>query len=516
MNLKQALQVAIQLHQQGNLTKAKELYQQILQIDREQPIALHLLGVVAFQAGRYDIAEELISRAINIKSNFDEAHNNLANVMKSVGRMQEAVNHYKKAINIKPGVADCHYNLATAYESLNQFENAVEHFLRAIELNPANSVACFSLANTFRREGQLDNSIKFYRKVISINPEYAEAYRQIASISKFSTHDDDIKIMQQLIVKPSLTDSQKMHLGFGLGKAFEDIKDYQQSFQYIEKANLIKRKEFVFDIANWDRYIEKQMNVFNAEFFEKYSTSGCLDDAPIFILGMPRSGTSLVEQILASHSQVFAAGEVQVLGSAVYSVFDVASFPENILQAEDQAFKELGEKYLKVMRNTAGLASFFSDKMPDNFKMIGMIKLMLPNAKIIHCQRNPVDNCLSIFKNYFSSNDLIYAYDQQELAKYYNGYAKLMKHWHRVLPGFIYDIHYEELVDEQQQQTRALLKFCGLEWQDTCLEFYQTKRAVKTASAAQVRQPVYRDSVQLWKHYEKQLQPLLQSLDNIE
>jgi tetratricopeptide (TPR) repeat protein len=516
MSLQQALDAAVHFHQTGNLAKAKELYQQILKSAPNHPIALHLLGVIAFQAGRNDIAENLIARAIKLKSNFDEAHNNLGNVFKSIGRLQDAVVQYKQAIKIKPEVADSHYNLATALEELGQTSEAIAQYQKAIDIKNDNSAAHFNLGNLFRRLGVLDDSVFHYRKAVSFNSSYAEAYRQIASIKKFSSEDDDIELMQHLIVKPDTGTTKKMHLAFGLGKAFEDLQQYSKAFQYIQQANSIKRNSFDFQIDNWDRYVDRQIKVFNADYFNKHLDSGSSATGPIFILGMPRSGTSLVEQILASHSNVYGAGEVQSLGNSVATIFNLSSFPENIVQVESGVFETLGEHYIRIMKEQSKELEFFTNKMPDNFKIIGMIKLMLPNAKVIHCQRDPMDNCLSLFKNYFSSNDLDYAYSQNELGRYYQGYLKLMKHWHDVLPGFIYDIQYEKIVADQEQESRALLQYCGLEWEASCLNFYQTKRAINTASAAQVRQPVYKDSVQLWKRYEKQLQPLQQSLAYIE
>ena len=226
---------------------------------------------------------------------------------------------------------------------------------------------------------------------------------------------------------------------------------------------------------------------------------------------MPRSGTTLVEQILASHPKVHRAGELNYLHRVVTSRFtkiDDARFAESLNQASTGDFSGAGGEYIRMIRERADSAGFITDKMPLNFHLIGMIKLMLPNAKIIHCCRDPLDTCLSIFKNYFSFDGHYYAYDLDEIGRYYNLYRDLMRHWRHVLPGFIYDIQYENLVAEQEKQSRALLAYCGLEWDDACLEFHKTDRPVQTASSAQVRRPIYKDSVQSWKRYENQLAPL--------
>ncbi|MGB5325882.1 MAG: sulfotransferase [Pseudomonadales bacterium] len=508
----QALEIAIRYHQAGNLAQAKDLYEKILQAEPQQPIALHLLGVLAHQKGRQDIALKLITKAIEIKPDYDEAHNNLGTVLKSLGRLQDAVTHYQLSIKLKPEAADPYYNVATAYEKLDLEDEAIAYYLRSIELNPRFAAAHFNLGNVYRRLGKFDDAVAHFRNAISIIPDYAEAYRVIARIKEHSAYDDDIKAMESLISQPTVSEQKKMHLAFGLGKAFEDLGNNQRTFEFIERGNVIKRQSFDLKIKNWDRYIERQMAVFTPALFERHRDAGCSDHTAVFILGMPRSGTSLVEQILASHADVHAAGEVRTLGDIIEAAFDIATFPENVLQAKSESFKQPGERYIELMRQHATRATRITNKTPDNFKIIGMIKLILPNAKIVHCQRNPMDNCWSLYKNYFSRNDQKYSYDQVELGLYYKGYLKLMKHWHRVLPGFIYDIQYEKIIAEQEPQTRALLEFCGLDWDDACLKFYQTERVVKTASAAQVRRPVYKSSVESWKRYEKQLSPLYRCL----
>ena len=512
ISIQRALEIASQIHIAGNLTKAKDLYRQILQVEPNHPIALHLLGVVAYQTGSFDIAEESIVKAIKLKPDFDEAYNNLGNVYKSIGRFQDAVIQYQHAIKLKPQSAEPHYNLAIAYELLGKSDDAVKHYQRAIDNNPSVAATYFNLANVYRGIGKLDDAVSHYRKAISIQPTYAEAYRQISRLKKYRGHDEDIKAMEQVIARPDITPQQKMHLAFGLGKAFEDLKQYQRSFEFVEQANRLKRADFNFDIKDWERFITRQIDIFTIDLFEKHLHTGYSDKTPIFILGMPRSGSSLVEQILASHPDVYGAGEVQILSGLISKTFDMNAFPENIVPATADIFNSLGESYLHSMRDKVGADAITTNKMLDNFKLIGMIKLMLPNAKIIHCVRDPMDNCFSIFKNYFSSNDLKYAYDQVELAIYYKGYEKLMKHWRSVLPNFVYDIQYENIVADLESQTRALLEYCDLDWDDRCIMFHKTERKVKTASAAQVRQPVYKGSVQLWKRYQEQLTPLLEHL----
>jgi tetratricopeptide (TPR) repeat protein len=488
--VERALKVATQYHNSGKLAEAQSIYQQILRAQPNHAIAMHLLGVVAMQAGRYDVAEKLICNAITLKPDLDEAYNNLGTMYESLGRFDESLPQYQKALEIRPGVAVVHFNLANVLRGLGRLEDAVFH----------------------------------YKETIKFSPGYAAAHRQLASIKKHTVYDDDMKAMEKLLEQPATDSEQKIHLAFGLGKAYEDLQQYEKSFPFIQQGNDIKRKSFKFKIQSWNKHITSLETIFSKDFFAKFKGVGSNNKTPIFILGMPRSGTSLVEQILASHSKVYAAGEMHCLNQTIASVFDMSNLSKELQHADIDVFSQLGDKYVSVMK-AQGLTDkgankafksvqYITDKMPGNFKLIGLIKLILPNAKIIHCRRNPMDNCLSLFKNYFSKGH-VYAYDQIELGQYYNLYARLMEHWHNVLPDFIYDVQYEQMVAEQDAQTRSLLEFCGLDWENACLDFHQTRRAVKTVSAVQVRRPIYKDSVKLWKRYEKQLAPLIESLQNV-
>lgn len=483
-DVEKKLKAAMEFHNHGDLANAQLNYQHVLQIDKNNPVAMHLLGAVAMQVGRPDIAEPLIRKAITLAPDLDEAHNNLATLLEGLGRFEESIKHYQRALEIKPGVAMVHFNLASI----------------------------------LRRIGRRTDAILHYKKTIEITPSYAAAYRQLISVKKYSEYDKNMQVMEVLIGKTDTSDNDKIHFAFGLGKAYEDLQEYEKSFEFIQQGNLLKHQSVNFDICNWDKQVADLKMVMNKHFFEKHDKVGSDDNTPIFILGMPRSGTSLVEQILASHPDVFGAGEVHTLNQVIGSYFNMNELLQTIDETESGVFAKLGELYVSAMRNNAMQQSvsgtrFITDKMPGNFKMIGLIKLLLPNAKIIHCRRNPMDNCFSLFKNYFSKGH-VYAYDQVELGGYYNRYLKLMRHWHEVLPGFIFDINYEAVVADQEGQTRKLLEYCDLKWDPACLKFYQTKRAVKTISATQVRRPIYKDSVHLWKKYQKQLASLAKSLSD--
>ncbi len=541
-----ALDTAVRYHSAGDLSKAEGIYRQILQTDPNQPDALHLIGTISLQVGKYEDAVELIFKSIQIKPGNVNALNNLGDALKMSGQPEKAVDYLVKAIDINPNYAEIHNNLGAALQDTGRLDEAIVSYRKAIELNPNYAEAHNNLANTLRASGHLEQAVDSYRNSIDINPNYAEAHnnlgttlqdlghlneaadyfrsaidikpgfaaahRHLTAVKKHSKYDDDIRNMEKIFLQPDTTDEQKMNLAFGLGKAFEDLHQYEKAFEYFVEGNSIKRKTFNFEIEQTEKHVRSLKTAFDDALFARNRAAGCANKTPIFILGMPRSGTTLVEQILASHPNVHAGGELNVLSDAVTSSFDKVKYPDRLDHVSSEIFSHLGDKYILSIREKFTDSAFVTDKMPYNFMHIGIIKLILPNARIIHCRRSPQDTCLSIFKSLFTSEGNEFSHDQIELGQYYNLYLELMDHWHTVMPGHIYDIQYEDIVGDQEEQSRALLAHCGLEWDEACLKFYKTVRPVTTASSVQVRQPIYRDSIQSWKRYEKQLSPLLKTL----
>jgi tetratricopeptide (TPR) repeat protein len=544
--LQQSINLALQHHAAGRLSEAESIYQQILQTNPNQPEALHLLGLVAHQGGKNEIAVDLINKAIAIKPDIADAHCNLGLALQALGKMDEAVACYDKVLAIRPDYAEAHSNLGLVFQKSGKIEKAVACYDKAIAINPDIAETHSNLGNALKNLGQLDEAVashnealaikpdyaeghsnlgnalkdlgKFdeavasYNKAIAIKPDYAEAYRHLSYVKKYSEYDEDVRAMENIYAKSDISDDQRMNLAFGLGKAFEDLKQYEKAFNYYAAGNVIKRGTYSYSIEDDARYLEKQKSVFSPSFFNTHKQGGCQDKTPIFIVGMPRSGTTLVEQVLASHPDVHGAGELPTLGGIISKLFGDRQYPDGVENLTDADSTRLGTEYIREIRKHSRQARFITDKMPHNRHFLGVIKLALPNAKIIHCTRNPADNGLSIFKSFFPVSRHYYAYDLREIGEYYNLYSDLMEHWHSVIPGFIYDIKYEDMVANQIEQTRALLEFCGLEWNDDCIEFHKTDRPVATASATQVRRPIYKSSVQSWKRYEKQLAPMFEVL----
>ena len=469
------LDIALQHHGAGRLPEAEGICQKILKTDPNQPVALHLLGVIAHQVGKNDTAVELITKALTITPEYAEAHNNLGTALKELGRVDEAAASYHQALSIKPDYAEAHYNLGTMQQNLGNLDEAMDSYHRALAIKPdlakahnnlgaalkelgrldeavdsyhqalainpnyaevhnnlgialqivgrleeavANyhkalaikpdyAEALGNLGNALRELGRLDEALANYRRALAIKPDLAEVHRHMALTKIHTEFDQDIQAMERAFTKPGISDEKRMHLAFSLGKAFEDLQQHEKAFDFFVVGNSIKRKEFSYSINDDANLFKMLKEVFDVPFFAKHQGAGCGDKTPIFVVGMPRSGTTLVEQILASHPQVHGAGELVVLNRIVSDFFDTESwdnFSKNIQQADDNAFEQLGEKYVMEIKERFRKSRFIIDKMPSNYLNIGIIKLALPNAKIIHCYRNPLDNILSIKKTFALQN----------------------------------------------------------------------------------------------------------------
>ncbi len=506
--------LGVVLNKLNKLDEAAASFHNALAIQPDNAEAHNNLGVTLSEQDKQEEAIASFQNALAVNPDYAETHFNLGNALRKLNELDEATACFHNALAIKPNYAEAHNNLGDTLKDRNKLDEAVTHFHKALAIKPEYAEAQNNLGIAFQDMGMLEEAVAKYRKAIEINPDYSKAYKNLAYIKQHTKYDEEVQAMENKYSMPDIDDQQRMYLAFGLGKAFEDLCQYEKAFGYFADGNAIKRRSLKYSIDDTINFSKRVKEVFDTPLFAKHQSAGCDDRTPIFILGMPRSGTSLVEQILASHPQVYGAGELATLGQSYYSYFDKQSdvvFPDSIRQLDTVYFEQPGIEYIQALRKHSLGLPFITDKMPGNFKHIGLIKLMLPNAKVIHCRRDPADTCLSIFKTHFIDNHE-YSYDLGELAHYYNFYSDLMEHWNTVIPGFIYDVQYENMVADQTNQTVALLEHCNLKWDDACLDFHKTDRQVKTASAAQVRRPIYKNSVQLWKHYELQLAPLLNFL----
>ncbi|MBF0194221.1 MAG: tetratricopeptide repeat protein [Magnetococcales bacterium] len=504
--------LGIALQKQGKLDEAVASYQKAISIKPDYAFTYSNLGVALQEQGKLNEAVASYQKAIFIKPDYTDAYSNLGNTLKEQGKLDEAVASCQKAITIKPDYADAYYNLGNALKEQGKLDEAVKNYQRAISIIPDYTDAYYNLGITLNEQGKLDEAVASYQKAISIKPDYADAYYNISNAKKF-TDISETQVIKD-VLNTAKTNSDKIFLNFALGKAMVDINCDSQAFKYYLTGNQLKRAGLEFDISETAKTFNKFQKTFDKSFFESRMGFGDKDKTPIFILGMPRSGSTLIEQILSSHPDVYGAGELSFIKKNILQKISSNSInmvPNSVSRFTSNDFAKLGSRYINNIREIEPKIKFITDKMPENYLYIGVIKLMLPNAKIIHSVRSPEDTCLSIFRtNFIGTHN--YAYDLIELGQYYRQYSNLMAHWHKIFPGTIYDIEYENLTVNQESETRKLIEFCGLDWNDRCLSFHNTVRNVKTASNYQVRQPMYTSSVNGWKRFEKQLQPLLKAL----
>jgi tetratricopeptide (TPR) repeat protein len=506
------------LHGVSRLADAAARYRKVIDLKRDAHDAYNNLGNTLMAMGQMQEAVEILKQAVALVPENAIAHSNLGNAQRLLGQKKEAVSSYRKAIELAPELVESHSNLGLALQGLGRLDEAVIHFQEAISINPDFTEAHFNLGIAFMNMGRLEDAQNQYRSALSLKPDFADASRLMAYIKKHSEYDEDIQAMERAYGDPAIRDEQKMHLAFGLGKAFEDLRRYDEAFDYYFEGNALNRKTITFSIDQREHFFSRIKDVFDESLFSKLDDAGDEDETPVFILGMPRSGTTLVEQVLASHPQVYGAGELGVLSRLAPSYFESPNgieFPENMGQLGSADYESMGAEYIKFIRELSHDSRFISNKTPDNYIYLGAIKLALPKARIIHCKRNPADNGLSLFKSFFPNKGHAYAYNLKEIGQQYRLYADLMEHWQRVVPGFIHEIQYEDMVGDLSGQTRSLLEFCGLDWDDACLDFHKSDRPVMTASAEQVRRPIYKTSVQAFKRYEKQLAPMLEVLPKV-
>jgi tetratricopeptide (TPR) repeat protein len=371
--------------------------------------------------------------------------------------------------------------------------------------------------HTLKTVGRIEDSISAYRKCIELSPGIGEAYWSLANLKTFRFNDDDIALMRSQVTTEGGDPDDQAHIAFALGNALEDRGDFDESFHFYQRGNAIRRinhrhnaKVNVFNTA-------RQIKTLDADFFAARQGVGCPAQDPIFIVGLPRAGSTLLEQILASHSQVEGTAELTDIITISRKLAQksrkspAGKYPEILAELPAERFEELGRSYLETTRIQRGDTPMFIDKMPNNFQHIGLIHLILPNAKVIDARRHPMACCFSGFKQLFARGQA-FTYSLEDIGRYYRDYVILMDHWDRVLPGRVHRVMYEDMVADTETQIRALLDYCGLPFEDSCLRFYETRRAIRTPSAEQVRQPIYTQGLEQWRHFERHLGPLKEAL----
>jgi tetratricopeptide (TPR) repeat protein len=536
--------------QSGNFAEAIEHLERA--VEHAPDVALYhaSLGEAYRLAARTQEAITHARRALELKPDYAEALGNLALAMANLERLDEATALLRRAIAIEPQHPDLHLRLGFVLVSQSRFEEAQAalqqvlvlcpishdaynllgrvafmrgalelaqaHYRRALELKPDFADACSGVGHALYALGRFNEAADAYLRALALDPNNPRFHLNLAATKTFAEGDPQLAAMQALERSDRLPDSERLFLQFALGKVYADLNDHARSFEHWLRGNALKRAQIRYDEAATLALLARIEAIFTPALLKKKARHGERSHLPVFVVGMPRSGTSLAEQILASHPLVFGAGELPTLEEAIGAVrasCDLLPYPDWVPALEGARIKQIGTRYLaQVRRLSPAGKTRVTDKMPSNYLLIGIIHLALPNARIIHTVRDPVDTCISCFSRLFTSEHN-YTYDLAELGRYYRGYQKLMAHWHRVLPpGRILDVRYEELVADLERAARRIITHCGLDWEPRCLAFHRTQRPVFTPSAMEVRQPIYTSSIGRRRFYEPFLGPLLAAL----
>ncbi len=454
-------------------------------------------------------AEALLRRAIALAPTYTAAWMLLGTMLHETERPAESIECYLAATRIEPDNPAAWAGLGNGYAHVGDVEKSIEAFERSLRLQPDAPNVNLSYGHVLKTRGDQEAALRAYRAAIAARPDFGEVYWSMANLKVFRFEPQEIAEMERQMQRDDLSESADIHFRFALAKAYEDARDYDRAWHYYDTGNERQRKRVFHDPVAMELRHEQIANVFTRELFEKHAGQGCDDPAPILIVGLPRSGSTLIEQILASHSQVEGTAELPVLMRLAYSIGryrpDQKRYPESVADLRGKDFKAYGRQYIEETRafRVTG-RPFFTDKLPNNFSHVGLLHLILPNAKVINARRHPFDSCLGGYKQLFGKGQN-FTYDMADLSAYYRQYHETMRHWHQVLPGKVLDVHYEETVTDLETQVRRILDHCGLPFEEACVRFHENRRAVKTASSEQVRRPIYTDALGHWRHFERHL-----------
>ena len=463
----------------------------------EYLILYNILGSAYQNIGDLKLAKETFIKGYRMEPNNIAIMNNLANVYKNIGEIELSENLFKKIIEKKPDYINAYVNYGNLKRDNNDFEFAIDLYSKALKINSQIPAVLYSLALAYQGLGKFDLAIDYAKKTLEIEPKFTQVDMLISQSKKYQAGDLHYEEMNLKINNLILNEEQKTNLFFALAKAEEDMGLIEKSFNNLDIANSTRRKSLNFNINNETAFFNQLKNIFTKIDLSQKFINNIEERKVIFILGMPRSGTSLVEQIITSHTSVFGAGELPQLSRIVKTklmINDNLSEETifNLVKNEDFT-SELRTDYYNYLKRFNSSEPFITDKAPLNFRWIGFIKILFPNSKIIHCSRNPKDNCLSIFKSFFEGG-MNFSYNQKELGTYYNLYLDLMNFWNEKFPNAIYDAKYEKIIEDPENEIKNMIKFCNLDWEENCLQFYNNKTPIKTLSTAQARKPIYKSS----------------------
>ena len=501
----------------GNKEQALKNYEAALRLEPGQSEMLNNFGALLLDFGRVEEAGCAFTLAACLDPAYAAAFSNRSHVLVKGKSSEDAERTALIALKINPDHAEAYLNLGNAFWQADRAGEAIRCYRKCVAVRPGHCSAYSNLGAVQQELGQIERAVVTFRRGIALSPREPDLYRCLVSISRVDDDDPLIEEMEALAENPAgLEAARQAELHFALGTVHGQKGRYAKSLDHFVKANAFKRQTIDYDERGYLALLSRIAEPFSSGVIERGERTGDPSDVPIFIVGMPRSGTSLAEQILASHPLVFGAGELMDLCDIITAAGESAGkpYPDFVFGLTDGELRQLGGDYVAALRRRAPEATRIVDKMPANFQFVGLIHMALPNARIIHCRRDPIDTCLSCFTNMFLDNQP-FTYDLGEMGRYYRGYQELMAHWRAILPeGAMLELDYEAVVADLEGQARRLLDYCGLPWDPACLDFHRTDRPVRTASAAQVRQPIYKSSVGKRERYGDRLAPLIEALES--
>ena len=503
---------------ENNLAEAEALLRAHLKQYPSDIAALRMLAEVAARLRRYPDAEVLLARCLELAPTFAPARYNYALVLYRQAKSAQALSHIERLVASDRQNPSYRNLQAAVLATLGEYSESLELYEAVLKEFPEQAKVWMSYGHALKTAGRRSDSIAAYRKALRIQPTLGEVYWSLANLKTFRFADEDVAAMRAALGRDDLTADDRLHLEFALGKALEDAASYEESFVHYAAGNAIRRKQLPYNPDDNTAYVRRSKALYTSEFFAQRAGAGAPSPDPIFILGLPRAGSTLLEQILASHSLVEGTMELPDIPAIARDLADRTAndaeprYPQAVADLTHVELRDLGERYLsatRIQRKTA--APFFIDKMPNNCLHVGLIHLILPNAKIIDARRHPLGCCFSGFKQHFARGQN-FSYGLGDIGRYYRDYVELMAHFDTVLPGRVHRVFYERVIEDTEREVRRLLEFCGLPFEDQCLRFYENGRAVRTASSEQVRQPIFHEAVDHWRHYDSRLGPLKEAL----
>jgi len=497
-NIENEIKIILNLFNTGDFNSVIINSKKLIKKFPEYVVLYNILGSAYQNTEKFELAKNIFLKVIKMDPANIPAMNNLANVYKNIGEIQLSENIFEKIIKQKPDYINAYINLGNLKRDNNDFEQAINLYKKALYINDKAPVTLYSLALAYQGLGKFDLAISYAKKTLAVDPKFTQADMLISQSSKYKIGDEHFIGMNSKLNNLEINKQQKINLLFALAKASEDMGEVDKSFEYLDRGNLLKRSTIDFNINKEIKFFNEIKKIFTEIDFNNISKKKYSKKKMIFILGMPRSGTSLVEQIISSHSDVFGAGELTQLSKIIKNNLiiedSISSEKVNNLINSDEFADLLRKDYFNYLNRFDASETFITDKAPLNFRWIGLIKILFPESKIIHCTRNSKDNCFSLFKNFFEGG-LNFSYNQKELAAYYKLYVNLMNFWQSLFPLSIHEVKYENIIDNPKLEIEQLLKFCELSWEDNCLEFHNNKTPIKTMSTVQARQPIYKSSL---------------------